>query len=142
MSIILTQTDTTVGFLSQDAAGLLVLKGRDSAKPFVKVFSSFKELQKFQRVPFQHRSLVRHAQKTTFILQDNAYRVVQNHPHAKLIEHHGWLYSTSANKSGKEYDEYFCYSYADIIIEDSRGFFTSKPSTILKLTSTHFKKLR
>ncbi len=142
MSIILAQTDTTVGFLSQDPTALVALKGRDSTKPFVKVFSSFKELNKTQRVPLEHRTFVRHAKKTTFIIQNNAYRVVKNHPHARLIEHYRWLYSTSANESGKEYDEYFCRTNTDIIIEDSRGFITSKPSKILKLTSTHSQKLR
>lgn len=131
-----------MGFLSQDATSLVALKGRESTKPFVKVFASFRELQKTQRVPLTHRTLVRHAQKTTFILQDNAYRVIQNNSHARLIEHYGWLYSTSANESGKEYDEDFCRCSADIIVEDARGFFTSNPSTILKLTHTKHKKLR
>ena len=106
-----------------------------------------KELKLFGRV-YSHQGnkysihLKDDAKKTTFIIQNNAYRVVKNHPHARLIEHYRWLYSTSANESGKEYDEYFCRTNTDIIIEDSRGFITSKPSTILKLTSTHSQKLR
>lgn len=142
MSVILAQTDTTVGLLSQDPSALVAIKGRDKTKPFVKVFASFKELQKIQRVPLEHRCATRHAQKTTFIINNTAYRVIKDSSHAQLVKQYGWLYSTSANKSGKEYDEDFCRTHADIIIEDSRGFFTSKPSTILKLTPTHFKKLR
>lgn len=142
MPTILTQTDTTVGFLSQDPSALIAIKSRDTTKPFVKVFASFKELQKIQRVPFEHRTMVRHTQKTTFIVNNTAYRVIKDSPHTQLAKQYGWLYSTSANESGKEYDEDFCRAHTDIIIEDSRGFFTSKPSTILKLTPTNVKKLR
>lgn len=142
MSIILTQTDTTVGFLSQDSAALVALKGRDNTKPFLKAVASFKELQNLQRVPLKYRSLVRHARKTTFIIQGNAYRVINNHPHANLIKLYGWLYSTSANESTKGYDENFCRSGADIIIEDANGFFSSNPSSLIKLTCSKHKKLR
>jgi tRNA A37 threonylcarbamoyladenosine synthetase subunit TsaC/SUA5/YrdC len=38
MSVILTQTDTTVGFLSQDALKLYEIKSRNTTKPFIKVF--------------------------------------------------------------------------------------------------------
>ena len=42
-NILLTQTDTTVGFLSQDAARLCDIKSRTSTKPFIKVYKTFKE---------------------------------------------------------------------------------------------------
>lgn len=142
MPIFLAQTDTTVGFLSQDAKSLASLKERDEGKPFLKVCVSFFLLQTSLRVPLKYRSWVRHAQKTTFVIQDQAIRYVNDPHHAPLIAPYGWLYSTSANKSGEGYDPQFCRTHADRIIEDSRGFFTTSPSKIIRLTSTQFQKLR
>lgn len=142
MPIILTQTDTTVGFLSQDSATLAQLKGRKEGKPFLKVFASLALLQSRVRVPLKHRSWVRHARHTTFVIKNQALRYVSDSTHSRLIQHYGWLYSTSANESGCEYDRDFCLSHSDLIIEDSRGFVPSSPSKIFQLTSTRFKKLR
>jgi len=142
MSIILAQTDTTVGFLSQDSAALARLKGREKGKPFLKVFSSLNLLQSTLRVPLKHRSWVRHAKRTTFVIKNQAIRYVNDSTHSRLIQKYGWLYSTSANESGREYDETFCISHSDRIIEDARGFSSSTPSKIFKLTTTQSKKLR
>lgn len=142
MSIILTQTDTTVGFLSQDSASLARIKKRESTKPFLKVFASFSLLKNTVRVPLKHRSWVRQAKQTTFVIKNQAFRHVSDVSHARLIQKYGWLYSTSANESGREYDREFCISHSDILIEDYRGFIPSSPSKIFQLTSTKFKKLR
>lgn len=142
MSIILTQTDTTVGFLSQNDKSLIRLKNRDSSKPFLKVYSSLARLNNSIRVPLKYRSLVRHAKKTTFVINNQAVRYVQDEHHARLIERYGWLYSTSANESGKEYDELFCRSHSDLIVEDARGLKPTPASKIFRLTSTQSKKLR
>lgn len=142
MPIILTQTDTTVGFLSQDASLLIHAKRRDEGKPFLKVFASLKVLQEHTRVPLKYRIWLRHASKTTFIIQNQALRYVRQEPHASLILKYGWLYSTSANESGKHFDRTYCEAQSDLIIEDSRGLSESTPSKIFKLTSTKFKRLR
>ncbi len=142
MSIILAQTDTTVGFLSQDSASLARLKGREKGKPFLKVFASFSLLKDSVRIPLKYRSWVRHAKQTTFVIKQQAFRHVCDASHAHLIQKYGWLYSTSANESGQEYNREFCLSHSDIIIEDFRGFVPSSPSEIFQLTSTKFKKLR
>jgi tRNA A37 threonylcarbamoyladenosine synthetase subunit TsaC/SUA5/YrdC len=142
MPIILAQTDTTVGFLSQESASLMRLKGRDEAKSFLKVFASLALLKNDLRIPLKYRATVRHAKKTTFIIKNQAIRYVQESNHANLIHHYGWLFSTSANESGKVYDSHFCHEHSDIIIEDSRGFTPSEPSTIIRLTATQFQKLR
>lgn len=142
MPVILTQTDTTVGFLSQDSALLAHIKGREEGKPFLKVFASLNTLQTNIRIPLKYRSWVRHARKTTFVIKNQAFRYVSDPSHARLIQKYGWLYSTSANESGCEYNEDFCTSHSDILIEDSRGFFSSSPSKIFRLTSTQSKKLR
>lgn len=142
MPIILAQTDTTVGFLSQDSVSLVQVKGRKEGKPFLKVFASLSLLQSTVRVPLKYRSWVRHARQTTFVIKNQAIRYVADSTHSRLIQKYGWLYSTSANESGRDYDKDFCLSHSDTIIEDLRGFNSSTPSKIFKLTSTQFKKLR
>ncbi|MFT7005054.1 MAG: tRNA A37 threonylcarbamoyladenosine synthetase subunit TsaC/SUA5/YrdC, partial [Sulfurimonas sp.] len=44
MKVTLTQTDTTVGFLSQDEKKLQEIKSRQQNKPFIKVYKDFKTL--------------------------------------------------------------------------------------------------
>jgi tRNA A37 threonylcarbamoyladenosine synthetase subunit TsaC/SUA5/YrdC len=142
MPIILAQTDTTVGFLSQDALALERIKRRPAGKPFLKVFDSLALLQNTLRVPLKHRPWVRHARRTTFVIKNQAVRYVSDPEHSHLIQKYGWLYSTSANESGCDYDKAFCFSHSDILVEDSRGFYPSLPSQIFRITSTQFKKLR
>ncbi|MFA6143249.1 MAG: Sua5/YciO/YrdC/YwlC family protein [Sulfurimonas sp.] len=142
MSIILTQTDTTVGFLSQDSTSLAQIKGRENGKPFLKVFASLAELQKSLRIPLKYRSKVRHARKTTFVIKNQAVRYVNDSIHSRLIQKYGWLYSTSANESGKEYNRDFCISHSDIRIEDKHEFTPTEPSHIYHLTATRLEKLR
>lgn len=142
MPIILTQTDTTVGFLSQDASLLIHAKKRDEGKPFLKVFASLKVLQEHTRIPLKYRTWFRHARKTTFVIHNQAMRYVRQEPHASLILKYGWLYSTSANESGKHFDRTYCEAQSDLIIEDSHGLHECSPSKIFKLTSTKFKRLR
>ncbi|MDD5211742.1 MAG: hypothetical protein PHV62_04960 [Sulfuricurvum sp.] len=142
MHIILAQTDTTVGFLSQDASLLNSVKGREEGKPYLKVFASFKVLQEHTRIPLKYRIWFRHARKTTFVIKNQAFRYVGQEPHSSLITKYGWLYSTSANESGKGFDQQFCAEHSDLIVENSQGFQECKPSKIFRLTSTKYKQLR
>lgn len=142
MHLILAQTDTTVGFLSQDESRLNIVKGRKEGKPYLKVFASLKILQEHTRIPLKYRSWFRHARKTTFVLKNQAFRYVSEEPHASLIAKYGWLYSTSANESGKHFDRRFCEEHSDLITEDAQGFHEREPSKIFKLTSTQYKQLR
>lgn len=142
MKVFLAQTDTTVGFLSHDAKRLEEIKGRSENKPFLKVFADFKTLQHHVRIPLMHKRFVRHARKTTFVVKNRAFRYVDDPSHARLILQHGWLYSTSANESGKHFHRSFCLKHADWIIEDSRGLVEKSASKIIKLTSYTRKKLR
>jgi tRNA A37 threonylcarbamoyladenosine synthetase subunit TsaC/SUA5/YrdC len=142
MDLILSQTDTTVGFLSQDASRLNSVKGREEGKPYLKVFASLKILQEHTRIPLKYRRWFRHARKTTFVVQNQAYRYVNQEPHASLVQKYDWLYSTSANKSGQCFDPIFCEEYSDIIVENEQGLHECKPSKIFKLTSTQCKQLR
>lgn len=140
--ILLAQTDTTVGFLSQDALRLEEIKMRSGNKPFLKVYSELKNLCRDLRIPALHKRRVRHARKTTFIVKNQAFRYVSDPEHARLIQPYGWLYSTSANESGKGYDSSFCSSVSDMIIEDYRGLREQNASKIFLLTSTRLKQLR
>lgn len=142
MKVLLAQTDTTVGFLSQSPIRLREIKGRSEEKPFLKVFSSFQTLQAHVRIPRQYKHLVRYARKTTFIVKNQAFRYVDDPSHTALIEQFGWLYSTSANKSGEGYEADFCRSHADWIIEDVRGLQECSSSRIFKLGHHRLKKIR
>lgn len=140
--IILAQTDTTVGFLSQDASRLEKIKMRDGTKPFLKVYAELKVLRSDIRIPPLHKHRVRHSRKTTFVLKNQAFRFVSDPQHAYLIKPYGWLYSTSANKSGESYNREFCYHISDIIVEDHRGLSEKSASKIFKLNTSHLKRLR
>ncbi len=139
----LAQTDTTVGFLSQDAKRLASTKGRPAHKAFIIAVSSAKNLKDFVRVPKKWRKLVRQAKRTTFAYPNGkAVRVVKDSEHKKFLDHFGWMYSTSANPSGKNFDEAWARQQADVIVEDKRGFFEGKPSKILRLGRTRAMRIR
>ncbi|MDO9056793.1 MAG: hypothetical protein Q7U69_09625 [Sulfuricurvum sp.] len=140
--ILLAQTDTTVGFLSQNAKRLEEIKMRSGDKPFLKVYAELKNLSRDIRIPPLHKHRVRHSQKTTFVVKNQAFRYVRTPEHAALIKPYRWLYSTSANESGKSFDETFCRFVSDIIIEDHRGLSEQSASKIFRLTPSHLKQLR
>ncbi len=141
--VFLAQTDTTVGFLSQNADALIKIKERPTHKQFLKVYADWKTFKaNGGRIPKAHRAYLRKAEKTTFITKGNANRVVNSGQHHTLLELYGWLYSTSANQSGKPYERSFCEASADIIVEDFRGFSESLPSSIELLGKIKRKKLR
>jgi tRNA A37 threonylcarbamoyladenosine synthetase subunit TsaC/SUA5/YrdC len=65
--VILTQTDTTVGFLSKDDKKLYTIKSRNTSKPFIKVYRDFKTFSLLQnRVPKKYKKLVRNSKKNNF----------------------------------------------------------------------------
>lgn len=140
--IILAQTDTTVGFLSQNAKRLEEIKSRTGNKPFLKVYAELKVLRHDIRIPPLHKHRVRHTKKTTFVLKNQAFRYVSDPEHARLIHPYRWLYSTSANESGKNFDSSFCRAVSDLIIEDHRGLHEQSASKIFLLNTTHLKQLR
>ena len=142
-SIILTQTDTTVGFLSQDANKLREIKLRKSNKPFIKVFQSFKALKNNNiRIPNRRKKIFRRAKKTTFIVKNQAFRVAPYSLDSQLLRNLEWSYSTSANESGQQYERSFCEQKADIIIEDKRGLFEGEASKLYKINNRIIKRLR
>ncbi|WP_234697162.1 Sua5/YciO/YrdC/YwlC family protein [Nitrosophilus alvini] len=141
--VYLVQTDTTVGFLSQNRKRLSEIKNRPVEKPFLISVDSFKPLKKFARVPKKFKKRVRRAKKTTFVYPNGkAVRVVRDDRHISFLKKFGWMYSTSANRSGKRFEREFAFEKADVIVEDQRGFFEGKASEILRLSQRKIKKLR
>lgn len=141
--ILLTQTDTTVGFLSQEAKKLYEIKSRDTTKPFLKVYPNFHNfLQDKNRIPSSMKNLVRRSKKTTFIVKNRAFRIAASPLHSQILRQLQWSYSTSANESGKHFQREFCEAKADIIIEDSKGLYETQSSSLLKINSVAKRRLR
>jgi tRNA A37 threonylcarbamoyladenosine synthetase subunit TsaC/SUA5/YrdC len=138
-----TQTDTTVGFLSQNANRLYEKKSRDKNKKFIKVCDSLQTLTTFARIPKKFKKMVRNSQKTTFVYPNNqAIRVIKDKEHLKFLSKIRWAYSSSANKSNEEFDLDFAIQNADIIIYNKYGFKDKESSKIYKLSKSRKKRLR
>ena len=142
-NIYLAQTDTTVGFLSRDFKKLNKIKKRDINKKVLIEVDSLTTLKNFVRVPNKFKKKVRRAKKTTFIYpKGDSFRVVKDKNHLKFLKKFKWMYSTSANLSGKKFDKLWAFKVVDIVVEDKRGFFEGKPSTIYKVNNYKIKKIR
>lgn len=143
MPVILTQTDTTVGFLSQNAQKLYEIKSRPQAKPFIKVYKDFKSFkQDGGRVSSGRKNLVRRSKKTTFIINNFSFRVAEIKLDSQILQKTPWFYSTSANKSAERFNRDFCESKADIIVEDINSLVEKDSSSLIKINSTKRRKLR
>ena len=141
--VYLTQSDTTVGFLSQNSTRLADSKQRNPNQPFLICVDSFETLKEFVRVPKKFKNRVRRAKKSTFIYPTNkAIRVVKDEKHLKFLKKFRWMYSSSANKTKKSFNYDYAKKKADIIVEDCRGFFEAKPSKMVKLGKSKLKRLR
>ena len=141
--VYLVQTDTTVGFLSQNKERLSEIKNRPVEKPFLISVDSFDTLKKFARVPKKFKKRVRRTRKTTFVYPNGkAARVVQEERHRSFLKRFGWMYSTSANRSGKRFERGFAFESCDVIVEDERGFFEGETSRILKISRKKIRRLR
>ena len=142
MPIILTQTDTTVGFLSQDAHKLQKIKARPPSKPFILVYKNFHSFTQNHRVPNRKKKMFRRAKKTTFVIKNKAFRIAPPPLHSSFLQHASWLYSTSANESGKNFERTFCEEKADIIIEDKNSLYEGKASKLYKISNRAQRRLR
>jgi len=141
--VYLAQTETTAGFLSQNAEALSRIKNRPEGKAFLLSVDSFHTLKTFTRVPKEHKKEVRRACKTTFAYPCGlAIRVVKDEAHLQFLKKLKWSYSTSSNASGKKFDEVFALQKVDAIVFTCKGFFEDKASTIVKLGKTKMRKLR
>lgn len=141
--VYLVQTETTVGFLSQNSEKLSSSKQRNKKQAFIKCVDSLESLKEFTRVPKKFKNLVRRSKKTTYIYPNNqAIRVVQDIEHLKFLKKIHWAYSSSANITKKNFEENYAKQKADIIVEDARGFFESEPSRMVKINNKKLVKLR
>ena len=137
--LFLTNTDTTIGFLSQSRERLDRAKERQPDKEYIQALPTLKAIKKRVPKPFRHK--VRLAQKSTFILsRDYSFRVIKDRRHKLLIDRLGWAYTTSANKSGKGYSFEYAYQKADTIIYPLSA--PQEPSTIYKLGKKKHKRVR
>ena len=139
--VFLTQTDTTIGFVSQNADRLSQIKQRPPHKHYIKAVNSLGTLKRMARVPSMHKNRVRRAKKTTFVLPDgHSYRVIRDSHHLLLLNRLGWAYTTSANLSGSGYNEAFAKEHADVIITPLQE--TKQASKIYKLGTTTLERIR
>ena len=139
--VFLTQTDTTIGFVSQNADSLTTIKQRPPHKHYIKAVNSLRILKTFTRVPSSHKNRVRRANKTTFIMHNgHSYRVVQDTHHLLLLNRLGWAYTTSANLSSEAYDENFAKKNADVIITPLKQ--NHSASNIYQLGKISLKRIR
>jgi tRNA A37 threonylcarbamoyladenosine synthetase subunit TsaC/SUA5/YrdC len=141
--VILTQTDTTVGFLSQDAAKLFEIKSRPKTKPFLKVYNNLTTFKKdFYRVPQRYKKSFRRTTKTTFVIKNQALRIAPFSLHSQFFRDVSWYYSTSANESNKQFSRSFCEEKSDIIIENREGLYETESSKIYKINKKKKRRLR
>ncbi len=139
--VFLTQPDTTIGFVSQNADRLTKIKQRPPHKHYIKAVNSLDTLKTFARVPRMHKNRVRRAKITTFIMPNgHSYRVIQDKHHLLLLDRLKWAYTTSANLSSEAYDESFSREMADVIIEPIKE--TKQASSIYRLGKTTLRKIR
>ena len=141
--VILTQTDTTVGFVSQNAKRLYEIKSRKGSKSFIVVYEDFRFfLASGNRVPHAKKNLVRRSRQTSFIVKNRAFRVAKSHLDSQVLRDMKWSYSTSANQSGKRFDRSFCEGKADIVIEDKKELYENSSSTLLKINNIKTVQIR
>ncbi len=139
--VFLTATDTTIGFVSQDAHMLTRIKARPPHKHYIKAVDSLQTLKHFTRVPGAHKKALRRAKRTTFVMPDgNSFRVVKDPHHLLLLGRMKWVYTTSANRSGESYDEAFAHACADVIVAPLHE--RSQASKIIKLGKHRRKRIR
>ncbi|RRS30140.1 MAG: Sua5 YciO YrdC YwlC family protein [Epsilonproteobacteria bacterium (ex Lamellibrachia satsuma)] len=139
--VFLTQTDTTIGFISQNAEKLTAIKQRPPHKYYIKAVNSLQTLKIFTRIPSLHKKRLRRAKKTTFILPDgHSYRVIRDKHHLLLLNRLKWAYTTSANLSDHPYDETFAKEAVDIIISPLKQ--KQQASNIHKLGKYTIKRIR
>ncbi|NQY92545.1 MAG: Sua5 YciO YrdC YwlC family protein [Campylobacteraceae bacterium] len=143
-SIYLTQTDTTVGFLSSDDKKLNSIKQRSTSQKMLQIVDSYKTLKQQLRIPKHFRKLIRKSKKTTFIYPNgNSYRFVDRQSnHYSFIKKFGILFSTSANITKTNFDQSYAENNCDVIVEDKNGFYETTASKIFKINKTNIIKLR
>lgn len=140
--IILTQTDTTVGFISRNSEKLSDAKSRPKTKEFLQTYANFSTFLKNKRVPQKFKKEFRRSSKTTFIIKNKAVRIAKLPSNSQILRNFEWVYSTSANQSSQNFERSFCESKADIIIENKHGLHEKSSSKLFKINNLKKVRLR
>lgn len=141
--IYLAQSDTTAGFFSTESKCLNALKQRDLDKKVLLESSSLHYIKSLARVPNIHKNRVRKAAKSTFIYPNGkAIRLIKEQNHLAFLGQFGYLYATSANKSGQNFNKAWAIESSDIICIDSRNLTQGSASKIYKINNAKMKKIR
>jgi len=141
-TVYLTDTDTTIGFVSQDPVRLDTIKGRAPEKHYIIALPTLAALTSRTRVPLHHANRIRRSRRTTFVLPDGrSWRIIHDPRHRPLIRQLGWAYTTSANRSGEAFDEAWARGVADAVIEPLVPRHAA-PSSILFLGRKQIRRLR
>jgi len=142
--IYLTQTDTTVGFLSSNDKKLSGAKQRDPNQKTLQVLSNYKTLTNLVRVPTKHKKFIRRAKNSTIIYPNSlAFRVVeQNSQHQNFLKKFTQMYSTSANKTKNNYNANYAMNNSDVVVYSKEEFREKKASNIYKVNKLKIKKIR
>lgn len=142
--VYLVQTDTTVGFSSNNDEKLSNVKKRPVTQKILQTLDSFKSLKTQTRVPNKYKKRVRNSKLSTYIYSNkNSYRVVnKNTEFYDFIKKFKILFSTSANQNKKKYSKDFAYNNADVIVKDIIGFNELKASSMYIITNKQIKKIR
>jgi len=142
--IYLTQTDTTVGFLSDNDKKLSGAKQRDPKQKTLQVLSNYKTLNRLVRVPKKHKKFVRRAKTTTIIYPNRlAFRVVDlDSGHQNFLQKFNVMYSTSANKTKNTFNLNYAVENSDVIVYSKENFSEKKASSIYKINKNKKKKIR
>ena len=141
--VILSQSDTTVGFFSQNSRKLYRIKNRKTSKAFIKIYKNFKILNEIgPRVPQKFKNNVRRSKKISYVVKNMAFRVSCSSLDSQLLRDLSWHYSTSANQSAKSFNRNFCEQKTDIIIENKFGLRELSSSSLFKINQKKRKKIR
>ncbi|RAX57637.1 hypothetical protein CCZ01_05585 [Helicobacter monodelphidis] len=144
--VYLTQTDTTIGFLSQNMENIMTLKKRKN-KPILMEVYSLRDLQYYVRVPHLFKNRIRRGEKTSYLYPNKkCLRVSKNQRHNEFLRCFSrlpGLYSSSANKSGQSFDIEFATEKADVIVyERNVDFSQNLPSRIFKINTIKIQRIR
>jgi tRNA A37 threonylcarbamoyladenosine synthetase subunit TsaC/SUA5/YrdC len=142
--IYLTQTDTTVGFLSSNDKKLSGVKQRDTKQKILQVVSNYKSLTKLVRIPKKHKKFIRRAKTTTIIYPNKlAFRVVScNSSHQNFLQKFDVMYSTSANKTKNNFNAEYAINNSNVIVYSIENFVEKQASSIYKINKQKIKKIR
>ncbi len=139
--LFLTDTDTTVGFLSRDPELLDRAKRRHGEKHYITALPSLRSLRDRARVPRPYRRRLRRSRKESYILPSgHSYRIVRDPRHLLLLKRLEWAYTSSANLSGAAYDEEYARRVADVVVEPLGAPRT--PSRIYRLGHRKLRRIR